>query len=75
MSESRLSINTSMKLVCHRYAPDMSPDVSIDYINFSCDHWYGDEEKSIEISKDKAIEIIKFLNDSFGLTTLGDCDG
>lgn len=74
MSESRLSINTSMKLVCHRYAPDMSPDVSIDYINFSYSYSQSDEEKSIDISKDKAIEIIKFLNDSFGLTTLGGCD-
>ena len=71
MSESKLNITNSMSFVCNKYE-SLPTDVSIDYTNFSSDHWHGDEEKSIEINKEKAIEIIAFLSESFDLTNTGE---
>ena len=71
MSELKLNITKSMSFVCNKYE-SLPPDVSIDYINFSYTYGQCDEEKSIEITKEKAIEIIAFLSESFDLTNTGE---
>ena len=43
------------------------PDVDITYIEHSSDSYYSDSETTIDIDKEKAIEIIKFMKESFGI--------
>jgi len=44
-----------------------SMDVYLDYIEHSADHWHSDTETSLDIDKDKAVEIINFLKDAFSI--------
>jgi hypothetical protein len=66
MTTKELEIQGKMKLICTVYN-NIPNDVSIDYIEYSPDAWYSDSEVSIDINKQKAIEIIDFLKESFGL--------
>lgn len=38
-----------------------NPMVTINYVEHSPDPWYGDSETDVDITRDEAIEIIKFL--------------
>ena len=49
------------------YISGMKPDLAIEYIEHSTDHWHRDSETSIPIDKGKAIEIICFLQRHFGV--------
>jgi len=44
---------------------DYPNDVSINYIEHSSDHWHSDKETNIDITKEKAAEIIEFLQKAF----------
>lgn len=64
-------IQVKLSSTCHLervvYGSDSSPSVSLDYIEHSSDSWYSDNETSLDIDKEKATEIIKFLEESFDL--------
>ncbi|NOU20413.1 MAG: hypothetical protein HOO93_01250 [Methyloglobulus sp.] len=47
------------------YISGMQPDVAIEYTEYSTDHWHSDTETSIDIDKNKAIEIAEFLKKHF----------
>jgi hypothetical protein len=42
-------------------------DVWFEYIEHQADHWYSDDTTEADINMDKAIEIIEFLEDCFGI--------
>lgn len=66
MKEQKLEIGLDCCLVETTYGEDYKPDISLDYIEHSPDHWYSDNETSIDISQAKAREIIAFLQQAFG---------
>lgn len=43
------------------------PDVYLQYVEHSPDHWYGDTETDIDIDREKAVEIVDFLKKHFKL--------
>ncbi len=47
------------------YISDMKPDLAIEYVEHSQDHYHSDSETTISINKEKAIEIILFLKEHF----------
>jgi len=49
------------------YLDGMKPDVCIEYVEHSSDHWHSNTETCIGIDKVKAIEIIIFLQKHFGV--------
>jgi len=67
MKVKTLGIYGSCKLEETTYGEGYVPDVCLEYTEHSKDHRHHDSETSIDISKEKAVEIIKFLQDSFGL--------
>ena len=56
----------SLKLVCQKW-DNYEPDVSIDFIEHSPAHGYCDTETSASLTKQDAIDIIKFLKYAFNL--------
>lgn len=68
MSEKKLEICSLIKLVAISWENKEYPvDVSIDYIERSPAHGFSDSETSIDISREKAIEIIAFLESAFDI--------
>ena len=70
MSEVKLEISPTCELVCYKYQKYLAEDhteVTLDYIEHSTDHWHSDNETSLDIGKEKALEIIDFLRESYGL--------
>lgn len=65
MKETKLEIGGSCHLTRTEYGENVKPDITLDYVEYSSDHWHKDSETSLDIDKEKAIEIIKFLQDSF----------
>ena len=62
--DEKLNIGNSCRLIAN-YISDMQPDVAIEYTEYSTNHWNSDTETSINIDKNKAIEIIEFLKKHF----------
>lgn len=68
MIEKKLEICSLVKLVAISSEIGLYPvDVSLDYIERSPAHGFSDTETSIDISREKAIEIIEFLQSAFEL--------
>lgn len=68
MIEKKLEICSLIKLVAISWENKEYPvDVSIDYIERSPAHGFSDTETSIDISREKALEIIEFLQSAFEL--------
>ncbi len=42
------------------------PSATIEYVEHG-DHWHGDTETSVDIDKEKAIEIINMLKETFAI--------
>ena len=63
-----LKITNSFWINHSTYYGSGNIDVTFNYIEHSPDHWYSDVETDVDIDRDKAIEIIKFLRESFDLT-------
>lgn len=69
MIEKKLEICSLIKLVAISWENKAYPvDVSIDYIERSPAHGFSDTETSIDISREKEVEIIAFLQSAFELT-------
>ena len=49
------------------YGGSFSPEITLEYVEHSSDSWYPNNDTSLVIDKEKAIEIIKFLEESFDL--------
>jgi hypothetical protein len=54
----RLSDKISVDLTCWEGFAD---SLELNYVNQSTDHWHGDFEVSIDITKNEAEELIKLL--------------
>ena len=67
MTETKLQISQYCDLVLTEYGGSLSPDMSLEYIEHSTDHWHSDETTSADIDKAKAVEIIEFLRGAFGV--------
>lgn len=67
MKETQLEIGSTCHLTKTEYSESVGPDITLDYIEHSADHWYQDRETSLDIDKEKAVEIIKFLQDAFAI--------
>lgn len=67
MKETQVEIGSSCHLTKTEYGEHVLPDITIDYIEHSIDPYYSDNETSLDIDKEKAIEIINFLKDAFSL--------
>lgn len=74
MKQTQVEIGGTCHLTKTEYGENVRPDITLDYIEHSSDHYHSDNETSLDINKEKAIEIVKFLQDVFDvspLTTLG----
>jgi len=67
MKTTQVEIGSTCHLTKTEYGENVKPDITLDYIERSSDHWYSDNETNLDIDKEKAIEIIKFLQDAFAL--------
>lgn len=67
MTEEKIQISSTCHFIKTTYGENVPPDISIDYTEHSTDHWHSDSETSIDIDKEKAIEIINFLSDAFNV--------
>jgi hypothetical protein len=66
MIETELKISENCKFICTKYKY-IGTDVTLDYVEHAADHWHADDDTSIDISKEKAVEIISFLQKSFNM--------
>jgi hypothetical protein len=68
MKESKLKLSSTCELVKTVYStPSFAPEVSLDYVERSPDSYYSDTETSVDLDKEKAREIIAFLQEAFGI--------
>ena len=66
--DKELDISPSCKLAYYIYGePAVNSDVTLEYIEYACDHWSSDTSTDIYLTKEKAIEIIEFLQEAFNL--------
>lgn len=66
MVENKLKVCGSCYFVETVYGPGIK-DVALEYTEHATDHWSSDTETSIEINKEKAVEIVNFLNKAFSI--------
>ena len=67
MEMTQVEIGASCHLTKTEYGENVRPDITLDYIEHSSDHYHSDNETSLDIDKEKAIEMIKFLKDAFAI--------
>ena len=67
MKETCVTFSDSCRLVKTEYGENAKTDISIDYTEYQADSWYPNNKTSLCIDKEKAIEIIKFLQDAFAI--------
>ena len=65
MKETQVEIGSTCHITKTEYGENVEPSITLDYIEHSSDHYHSDNETSLDIDKEKAIEIIKFLQDAF----------
>jgi len=46
---------------------DYNDCIYIEYTNYSNDHWHSNDTRSVDIDKEKAIEIVRFLTEIYEL--------
>ncbi len=67
MIEKKLEIQGSCSMEFIKWEEGtFEPSATIEYVEHG-DHWYGDTETSVDIDKEKAIEIIKMLKETFDI--------
>jgi hypothetical protein len=70
MITSTLEIQSTTYFMRTEWEGNIYPtDVTLCYRNEATDHWNSSYEVTIDIDKAKALEIIEFLKESFGLPT------
>ena len=68
MTDKTLEIAGDCKLVYSTAGdPVCWSDVSLCYVEHSQDHWHSDDETEHTLDKEKAVEIIEFLQEAFGI--------
>ncbi len=67
MDVTKVEIGSTCSLERVVYDEAFSPEITLEYIEHSSDSWYQDNVTSLDIDKEKAIEIIQFLEESFDL--------
>jgi len=67
MKEIKVILSSSCELVRTVYGGNFEDDISLDYVEHSSDPYYSDNETSIDISKEAAIDMIKLLTEAFAL--------
>ena len=65
MKETQVEISGTCHLTKTEYGENVKPNITLDYIEHSSDHYHSDNETNLDIDKEKAIEIIKFLQEAF----------
>lgn len=65
MKVTQVELSPTCHLTKFIYGECVSADISLDYIEHSSDHYHSDDETSIDIDKEKAVEIVEFLNEAF----------
>lgn len=66
-NEEKIEISPTCSFVKTSYGEGVDDDISLEYVEHSTDHYYSDRDTSIDIDKQKAVEIIKFLSECFNL--------
>lgn len=68
MTRDRLELTSSCSFQAVSWADGAYPtDVTLEYTEHSSDHYHSDHETSIDLNKEDAIRIVKFLTRHFGL--------
>ncbi|MAO23817.1 MAG: hypothetical protein Unbinned3818contig1000_1 [Prokaryotic dsDNA virus sp.] len=67
MKETKVILSGSCELVRTVYGGKFEDDISLDYVERSSDPYYSDNDTSIDISKEAAIDMVKLLTEAFGL--------
>jgi hypothetical protein len=67
MKEEKLELSRSCHLVKTSYGEGVDDDISLDYTEYSSDHYHSDTETSVDLDKAKALEVIAFLKDAFSI--------
>lgn len=67
MESTKVEIGKSCHIIRDVYGGGAHQDVSIDYTEYACDHYSADTETSLDIDKDKAVEIVRFLTECYDL--------
>jgi len=67
MKVTQVRLSNTCRLERVVYGGIFSPEITLEYVEHSSDSWYPNNDTSLVIDKEKAIEIIKFLEESFDL--------
>ena len=68
MKETKVEISPLCEFVATIYGDEGGDfDVSLDYTERSPDSWYSDQETTVTIDREKAVEIIEFLQQTFSI--------
>ncbi len=65
MEEKKVHLSSSCSISVISYENISSVDVSLDYTEHSPSHGYGDTETSVDIDREKAVEIVSALKGAF----------
>tara|TARA_R110000823_G_scaffold92053_1_gene202105 strand:- start:102 stop:320 length:219 start_codon:yes stop_codon:yes gene_type:complete len=65
--DTRVELSSSCEIVLTEYESIFEPTLTLDYTEHSSDPWHSDNETSIDIDKDMAIEIILVLQKAYKL--------
>lgn len=67
MIEKKLKIQGSCSIEFITWEDSaFEPSATIEYVEHG-DHWHGDTDTSVDIDKEKAVEIIKMLKETFAI--------
>ena len=67
MKETHVEISNTCRITKIDSGGGWEPNITLEYKDHYKDYWYSANETSIDIDKEKAAEIIKFLQESFDL--------
>ena len=67
MVETQVEIGSSCYLTKIEYGEYFASNISLDYTEHSIDPYLSDNETSLDINKEKAVEIIAFLKEAFDI--------
>ena len=64
METEKLELSHSCHIEVTRYG-SMEPDVYLEYVEHSSDHWHSDSTTSLKLTEDDARKIIAFLTAAY----------
>lgn len=56
-----IKLSNTCEINLSEYVGIGKKEVTLDYLERSCDHWHSDTETSVDITKETAMEIITLL--------------